>query len=371
LNIITNETDIINSINYIKEFQLKFPELVNEMKSCSHNYRQDRLNPYHLEGDVFTHTLMVYNELLRSPNICYIGLLTGLLHDLGKLKTRELNEGRQRVSFLGHEGVSVYMAIDILNKFNIPKEDIITIINIIALHGKFPKGEDPFKSIRKDFMNKPHLILYWIQQLIADGNGRLCEVKNVEPLIFNHILQDTIYNPNRYHRNIKQKELSITLLVGPPNSGKSTYLSGIDLQDCVVISRDKYIENYIGQEVELLNGESKVLKTYNEVWDYLNIDKQQEIDSLVERDLIAAVQNNKNIYVDKTNMSKKSQNTTLSYVNSKYNKNVVVFLIGYEILMKRNKNRIGKQIKESIIIDIMRKFHFPNFSMYDNISYVL
>ena len=52
----------------ISWFQLNFPELVQSMKDCSHHYDKDNLNPYHLEGDIFCHTNMVFkNSEFYSP----------------------------------------------------------------------------------------------------------------------------------------------------------------------------------------------------------------------------------------------------------------------------------------------------------------
>lgn len=43
----------------IEWFQLNYWELHNELLHCNHNYDEKDLNPYHLESDCWSHTMMV------------------------------------------------------------------------------------------------------------------------------------------------------------------------------------------------------------------------------------------------------------------------------------------------------------------------
>ena len=76
----------------IKWFQLEFPELVQTMKDCSHHYDAEHINAYHLEGDIWTHTCLVFkNSQVFSPENDYIKFST-LFHDIGKILAVETVE---------------------------------------------------------------------------------------------------------------------------------------------------------------------------------------------------------------------------------------------------------------------------------------
>ena len=45
--------------HYITWFQNNYPELHNALIACDHNYNYMHLNPYHLESDCWSHTMMV------------------------------------------------------------------------------------------------------------------------------------------------------------------------------------------------------------------------------------------------------------------------------------------------------------------------
>ena len=44
---------------YITWFQEDYSELHKDMAVCNHNYDTQNLNPYHLESDCWSHTMMV------------------------------------------------------------------------------------------------------------------------------------------------------------------------------------------------------------------------------------------------------------------------------------------------------------------------
>ena len=57
----------MNKLLYIlKEFQKLNPELVYKMKACDHHFDSNNLTPFHLESDVWTHTMLMYNQFLHN-----------------------------------------------------------------------------------------------------------------------------------------------------------------------------------------------------------------------------------------------------------------------------------------------------------------
>lgn len=81
----------------VKDFQLKYPKLCKAMQECSHHYSDTELNPFHLEGDVWSHTMMSCNQAVNQNKNTQIA---ALLHDIGKPFTRKENHEAAVFPFL-------------------------------------------------------------------------------------------------------------------------------------------------------------------------------------------------------------------------------------------------------------------------------
>ena len=143
-------------------FNENYKGLVQDMKDCSHNLSPTDLSPYHAEGTIWTHTMMVYSQLL--PDASNELKLAALLHDIGKPYCQVIKEGKGRISFTGHEHYTSFKAIEILNHFEdtfspINKENILYAINY---HDLFHKGvksdEDGIAFIPEDFKNRMNIM---------------------------------------------------------------------------------------------------------------------------------------------------------------------------------------------------------------------
>jgi len=119
-------------------FTDNFPDLVRDMRNADHNYDSKNLNPYHMEGSVWTHTMMVFNEAVKrgySPVV----MLAALLHDVGKPKAKEVVHKTKRVRFFGHDGLSYYISCDVLNSgvfdfLGLTKHEKQTVLKLTACH---------------------------------------------------------------------------------------------------------------------------------------------------------------------------------------------------------------------------------------------
>jgi predicted kinase len=162
--------------------------------------------------------------------------------------------------------------------------------------------------------------------------------------------------------------------VGPPCSGKSTYIQELrnagsfdsPENNTIIISRDDALMDIGKQKYPTLN--------YSELFKTLTEDDQKEVDTLVQKRFKAAIVNKDNIVIDMTNMNPKSRRKWLANVNSSYTKHIVVFFTGYEELMKRNTIRAaktGKYIPNHIFVDMMKKFKLPMSDEADIIEFIL
>mgnify|MGYP002640157623 CR=1 FL=1 len=366
---------IDSSINDMLEwFQLEFPELWKEMGESTHHYSKTKVNPYHLEGSVQNHTLMVCLQARNfSPKNDLVRWST-LLHDIGKPLAREVVENTQKVRFIGHEGLSAFMAIDILNKTDISVSDKIMIHKIIASHGnlfRFINEDGSIKNTASEFFyREKKLLSNLIHQVNADSNGRFWNNNNsldsynlIER--FESVIKNLDSTPI-----IKNEDLpTLTMLIGPPCSGKSTYREKLlKKEKGIVISMDDLMEiagnkrgfQYLEAYKFLVSKENKQIK-------------KREVDDILARDSVRAKKGNENVIIDMTCMTKKGRRKWINQY-SKYNKKAVVFLTGFEELKRRNVKRAeetGKFIPNNVLESMCKNYTLPMYSEgFDEIEFV-
>lgn len=344
--------------------QLEFPHWVSSMKNSCHHYDENNLNPYHLEGDIWTHTNMVHkNSEVYSPFNHYVKWSTAL-HDSGKPASREVVHERKRVRFIGHEGVSAFMVPDFLNKTDMKVEDKIKIFQLVAVHGNLfhhIKVDATIKSDTVDvFKGHKWLLENLTHQVRCDSLGRWYQSDKQNDSLFTSKL------PEKFQYIIDQLEDGVpagnpdapqlTILVGPPCSRKSTWLKE-NRGDAVVISRDNLVEAV---------GEKRGLN-YSEAYRLLRENKdieKAEVNEILNKTIVDARKEAKDVIVDMTNMSKKGRR---KFVNDfpKHNAKCIVFVTGYEALLECNKKRgeeTGKIIPPGVVLDMCKRFSLPMYN---------
>lgn len=160
----------------IEWFQIRFPKMYNDLLLCNHNFDEKDLNPYHLESDCWSHTMMVckITELSGYDKVVQIA---ALLHDIGKPASRKINPRNNHIQFFGHEKLSADMAIDVLDAMK--KEDMINdkekseVIKLIFHHDflhKYPYKE----ALMEHFEGDKTFCIYLVQLSRCDSLGRFC-----------------------------------------------------------------------------------------------------------------------------------------------------------------------------------------------------
>ena len=142
--------------------------------------------------------------------------------------------------------------------------------------------------------------------------------------------------------NVKNlKTPFVLILIGPPLSGKSTWIkNNFDLSDVVVISRDDII-----MELSQLNN-------YNE--SFKSVD-QKEVDKILREKLIYQGKSFDNVIIDMTNMTPKRRKYNLNFFDDYFNKVAVVFpFISKDEYNKRNEKRSNEENK------------FIDYKIYEN-----
>lgn len=151
---------------------------------------------------------------------------------------------------------------------------------------------------------------------------------------------------------------TITFLIGPPASGKSTWVSKYG-KNAAIISRDDLVD--------------KMRKSYG--WTYSQSfqypDFQEKVNTELKRHIDSVLKSGKDIIVDMTNMTKKSRSNILKKVPSNYIKNAVVFKVGRDELIKRlnkRKSETGKDVPLDVVDKMIKMFQMPTTDEFDDIK---
>lgn len=350
----------------INWFLVNYSELASDMKNSYHENEVFSPNPYHIEGDVFCHTMMVCQE---AKNDHIVVKLSALLHDIGKPYTREVQEDTKKVRFFGHEGISFWKSIDILNSLKeqniITLEEMNEILNIISLHGvlfdriKDGKEQNPEKIVNifktKEMFNR------FVKHVKNDSLGRFSSTENN----YSEKLGVEIYNDETYTKYKKEittttSNKEINVLVGVPASGKSTFIKE-NFKNHTSISRDELI---------IEKGKELGITEYNKIFKSLSQEDHKKIDKKLLEKFNTSMKNKENLVIDMTNTSKKSRNRWISSTKNK--KIAYIFITGEKVLKERNTKRYteGKYINDNIYKNMMSSFIVPTLYEFDEVIFI-
>lgn len=132
--------------------------------------------------------------------------------------------------------------------------------------------------------------------------------------------------------NLKHlKEPFVIILIGPPLSGKSTWIRE-NFPTTEVISRDEIVMEVYGS------------RNYTEAFN--NVD-QKEVDKLLTQRFLDINASKKNVIVDMTHMASKRRKQNLNYFSNDYYKLGVIFpILSDEEYERRNQKRIEEENKD-------------------------
>lgn|SRR5574343_707141 len=142
--------------------------------------------------------------------------------------------------------------------------------------------------------------------------------------------------------NLKKiKEPFVMILIGPPLSGKSTWIRE-NFKDIpvTIVSRDQLVLDLSGSD------------DYNIAFDTVN---QKDVDRALLKQMNDAVSNKENVIIDMTHMTSKRRMHNLSFFTDDYYKVAVIFpILDEEEYLRRDKIRAEDENK-SISLDIINR----------------
>jgi len=173
----------------IEWFSKKYNDIKWDMQRCHHSFAKGEVNPYHIEDDCWSHTMLVCKvcELKGYSRVVQVACL---LHDIGKPKAREVKSNNY-VYFKGHEAISAQMAKTILEDMTkdsmIKKEQIDTILELILMHGYLQRKKDVDEVI-EEFKGREEFLKLLVQVSECDDMGRFAKSANESAIFREKIL---------------------------------------------------------------------------------------------------------------------------------------------------------------------------------------
>jgi predicted kinase len=146
----------------------------------------------------------------------------------------------------------------------------------------------------------------------------------------------------------------MTMLVGVPGSGKSTWLKTVGLinnDDFMILSTDDYIQRVANESG----------KTYSEVFRDVIKDAEKNL----YRNLDIAIEREMHIVWDQTNLTRKTRMNKLKHIPWKYRRDALVFPTpSPEVhnIWLNSKERAGKSIPDAMIHSMIENFEQPSLS---------
>jgi len=154
--------------------------------------------------------------------------------------------------------------------------------------------------------------------------------------------------------NIKHlKQPWVLVLIGPPLSGKSTWIkNNFDMNEVILISRDQTLLDVYGSD------------NYDEAFKNVN---QKEVDRVLVSNIQKASKEGKNVIIDMTNMTRKRRIYNLNFFGNEYYKVGVIFPILDESEYER-RNLKRKEEEQKFIPTHVLKNMISSYQTVDKSS---
>jgi len=374
-----------NLLNLFRKFQKWNPLLIEKMKNCTH-HEGDNINPYHMEGDVWSHTCMAYNHFLSivPEKITFKEFCVGiaiLCHDIGKVFTREVKENGH-TCFYSHSFASVQYAIDFINhlkrEYNIEdrfiyNQMIYYVTTAVSNHIDF------FRCTLQNqwlYVNCNEELFYIsLMLMFCDFHGRISTYEKF--IVNNDEFQKTYYNhlldvyanwPEDNYMEILFLEYNllqdnkdyvphIIFLCGLPASGKDYYLKRINkLEDSV---------SYDEIRIEVFKSENSVeglteKQIYDLAFEYCNENKV-DLNSHVKKKVDEMVTKGKKvIYINNTNLKRKYRKSIMNLLGkNKYNFSAKFIFRELDDIRHSNVRRDCKEVPYDVIKRMSHNIQIP------------
>lgn len=254
------------------------------------------------------------------------------------------------------QNFSAFMAIKYLKRFN--NINIPEVIQIISFSNTILKIETEKEMI--NVLNKYKNTVLFEKAISVLKYRALIENRNIDNLIKKENNYLELYFKLKQgitYKKRNHKKYDLYIMIGLPNSGKSTYINKLNKkQNFNILSFDEIIINEFG------NGD------YNQGKKYIF---SEEAEKFYKNKYVELINQNKNLIIDKTSMSESARKKLTERAKDKFNIKYIFIITDFEVLLKRNEKRIEKQMNLTTYKKILNSFEFPNESEYDTIKFII
>ena len=308
-----------------------------EMEASKHFFNPDKINPWHMEDSVWTHTMMVctaYKSHFPSKYITFsqalVPVLSCVLHDYGKVLTRHLDHVKMKARFTQHGPHGVLNALeytsDLLKRFEDKiyslderKNILERICYMTSRHMEYDNMADINKLAA--FGNySDDLVEDFYKFSIADCEGRIMlkerhDGKRSELIDLMKYQMEDIKEINWNYWDTNVNSPTIWIYCGIPGSGKDYQANQQNLK---VFSYDKVRMDYYKNFSSTYNPKKSESETYSEAYEYF-IEKNINPDTFLNADLKKHFNENgslDNIAICNVNLSLKARKRILHNIRS-------------------------------------------------------
>jgi len=332
-------------IEILKAF-LDNKTLCDSMKNCDHgNPDTGRINPYHICGSVWCHTMLVYNQ---ADPINPIELIMALCHDIGKVVTRKVKEDG-KVSFYGHADASIQPTIDfilyLVSKEIINYDDVDYFmefgLSAMANHMVYYQN---YNKLDHFTGNDDLYKIYFKRMENMDGNGSISKSEKIEDVKDIEVKE---YIPKKWNDKLP----TVTIWTGLPGSGKD-YLA--EQTDDVILSFDDIRVDCYMQH--LFDIDDHIKRTPAEVYDnafgFCN-ERKTNLMKIMSKLAQHELKFGNNVSICNTSLTRKARRSIINSIGVKYNYVVKQVFVPTKVLIERNSTRTNHNVPINVIERMM------------------
>jgi len=379
-----NRNQIISDVYQI--FVENFRSYITEMRECEQGESFENPSPYHLEGDVWAHTLCCYTHGNNAFNMCGFDETNGheykllhiaiLFHDIGKPTTMDFHESGKKY-FRGHDGRSMQIMMNhwelICEVFGITKEDLIELMLIVQVHTLYYQLKDP-KDIFK-YLNHNHQTFRLYSALsVADVSGQIRSTFDGNDAKFDitKLLGSEVMLPFPKEYDNERKFI---IFSGCPASGKDYYASGFNYIDVILSWDDIRLELFLAANPDSTNDSYAI--QYRKAFHWCN-DQKIDLLQITQKRVNKAYSGGATVVaISNVNLTKKARKSLLGIArNCKATPHSVYILSHLPTLIERDITRAetddkGKTVSDKIITGMyFNQFLSTQAEGFDSISYI-
>ncbi len=389
----------MNKVDLLKEFWLWNPELIKQMQKTNHHYDNENLSPWHLEGDVWSHTMIAYNLSFNNINN-NIGLSNSqlaegialLLHDSGKPRSMVKDKKKKKVGFYSHAYAGVQYTVDFVyylkEKYNWKHTSFKFILDttIYAVSHHLDIFNIP-KEKFSNYVNHQSLLANILSNVVKfDKMGQINDVTriNKEQLSFETeaILCNELKDIPIKYNSTNFDDCKFIVMGGVPGVGKDYKINQFFLNPFVISFDSIRINTYLKDHPNINNIDSNIL--YKRAYDYC-ISNKIDLNIELFQQLKRGITEYGRVVISNTNTTRKARKTIINLIRQTiryYKTNNKVFdnridkigclyvVAPFEMIKLRDNTRLTSD--KSVGPMICNKFAFNQIlpTIYEGFDYV-